>query len=87
MSKTNPYDTVLDGVNKRIEQVSDKLADRFKGIKPFNKEKIPRRELLQYYNGLDVRDMEYLIQRHGYDTVNSFIGEMEAMKAKEQENV
>ncbi len=80
--KNNPYDSVMDGVLKRVESVSDKIARNFKGVKPFNKEPIKNSDLLNAYLQMTPTDMAMLLQNHGADKVNEFVAEMEQLKNK-----
>jgi hypothetical protein len=84
--KPNIYDLVLDKTVKRVDDVSTKIATQFKNIKPFNKEPIPKSEMLNAYRGLTMDDMVYLIQKHGRDKVNDLIYELEMEKSKEIRN-
>ena len=80
--RDNIYDTVLDKTMARVDKVSTTLATKFKNVKPFNKEPIPPKELLQAYQGLNMTDMVYLLQKHGRQKVNDLIYELETLKAK-----
>ena len=78
----NLYDEVLERTLKRVEAVAERLSIKFKGIQPFDTEPIPKKELLQYYNGLTLKDMEELVATHGRDKVNDFISEVEGLKQR-----
>lgn len=80
--KENYGDKVLDGVVKRVEQVTNRLTSDFKGMKPFDKEQIPNEDLMYAYDHLGMEDMDYLIQQHGRDAVNQIISEMETKRRK-----
>ena len=84
--KDNTYDLVLSKLEKRIDMASDRMAKNFKGMKPFDKEPIKTNELLQHYEGLTPEDIVYLIEQHGPNTVNDFIGEMETAKMRRDFN-
>ncbi len=75
--KDNVYDEVLKRTLERVESVTDTISKNFKGVKPFDKKPIPPREVRRAYDSLSVDDMKFLIQRHGQEKVNQFIGEME----------
>ena len=81
--KTNIYDTVVEKTLNRIEKVSDRIAANFKGVTPFNKERMPTKDLLNAYQSLTPEDMNSFIQTYGRDTVNNFISEMEMLKQKQ----
>ena len=80
--RDNPYDRVLEKTLKRVNNASDRIGKNLKGVKPFDKEEIPKRELLQSYMTLTSEDMNYLIQTHGEEAMNSFIYEMETYKGR-----
>jgi len=84
--KENPFDKVVDKTLSRMESVSDGLAKNFKGMKPFNKEPIKNRDLMNAYNSLTPQEMQQLVQTYGTDTINGFIGEMENLKMRRGEN-
>jgi len=78
--RDNPYDKALERTLGLIDKVSDKIGRDFKGVKPFGKEPISKKKLLEFYNQLTNEDMEYFIQEHGEETVNQFIQDMEVEK-------
>lgn len=82
--KDNIYDKVLEKTLKRVEMASDRIAKQFKNVKPFDKEPIPKKELLDYYEMLTAEDMQYLVQQHGEDVINGFIADMEQYKWRYQ---
>ncbi len=84
--KENVFDGVVDKTLNRIESVSDKIAKNFKGMKPFNKEPIKNKDLLNAYNSLTPQEMQTLVQTYGTDSINNFIGEMENLKMRRGEN-
>ncbi len=82
--KDNLYDKIMDKTYSRIEKVSDRISHNFKNVKPFNKEPISEKDMLDSYGMLTSPDMEDLIKRYGYDEVNDFIGELELLKAQRE---
>lgn len=80
MSRDNLYDTVVEGVFQRMESASDVIAKNFKGVKPFGKKEISKKELFEAYDQLGTLDMEYLVQKHGREKVNSLIADMERQR-------
>ena len=78
--KENVYDIALNKVLTRIDKATDRIASRFKGVVPFNKEPINQEELLRTYSSLNVSDMVRLIERHGVEKVGDFIKDMETAK-------
>ena len=77
MPRENPYDRIMDKVGLRVERVSDSIGKSFRNMKPFDQDVIPERDLMDSYNMLTPDDMFQLIQTHGEQVVNDFIGEME----------
>ncbi len=84
--KENIFDGVVEKTLSRIESVSGRISDNFKGMKPFNKEPIKNRDLLNAYNSLTPQEMQTLVQTYGTDMVNDFIREMENLKMRRGEN-
>ena len=77
----NVYDSVVSKMLDRIEKASDTIALRFKGVTPFNKERIPEKEIRAAFQTLSRQSMIKLIERHGVEAVNDFIAEMEEKNA------
>ena len=75
-------DKVVNRLHERRESVRSRLREIYKRTKPFREEPISNDELLFYYNDLDQSDMDYLLQTHGRDKVQTMIYEMETLKAK-----
>ena len=75
-------DKVVNRLHERRESVRNRLREMYKRTKPFREEPISNDELLFYYNDLDQSDMDYLLQTHGRDKVQTMIYEMETLKAK-----
>jgi len=80
--KENIYDRVLEKTYARIDKATTRIARDFKNVQPFDKEKMDNRALLNYYDELNSDDMLFLIQKHGEDTVASFIHDMEMARSK-----
>lgn len=80
--KENVYDKALDRVLARLDSVSDRIGRNFKGVKPFDKEPIQKRNMLQYYEMLNAEDMRYLVKQHGEEAMNEFVFEMETERKK-----
>ena len=78
--KENIHDRVVNKLLERNVRVRAKLTERYKKTKPFRQEPMDNNELLLYYNMLNSDDMDFLVQKHGEDTVNTFIFEMETLK-------
>ena len=81
--KDNIYEMAVEKVTNRMNQVSNRLATNFKGVKPFGKEEIPKTDLLTSYQNLGTQDMDYLVMKHGREVVNSFIQDMEVLKRRQ----
>lgn len=77
-------DKVVDRLHERRWLVRQKLRETYKKTKPFREEPISNNELLFYYNDLDASDIDYLVQTHGRDKVNTLIAEMETLKQRRQ---
>lgn len=76
------YDKVVDTLLERQELVKGELSKRFKKTKPFREDPVDKKELFFYYDQMcnDYNAemfMDTLVQRHGRETVNIFIQEME----------
>lgn len=84
MSNPNVYDDALERVLARVDKVSEKLSTKFKNVKPFAQEPIPKGELLRAYEGLTYDDMNSLVLRHGQEVIEDFIREQETEKLKRQ---
>lgn len=84
MSNPNVYDDVLERVLGRVDKVSERLTTKFKNVKPFAQEQIPKEEMLRAYESLSYDDMNSMVIHHGVDKVNEFIFEMEQAKLKRQ---
>jgi len=83
----NLYDKVVDNLHEKQVLVQKELATRFKKTKPFREEPVDNKEILLYYDQMsnDVNArlfMDTLIQRHGRETVNLWIADMESLKQK-----
>ena len=76
------YDQAVNKVLSRIDSVSSRVAENFKNVKPFDKKEIPKSDLLQAYSQLGTQDMEYLVARHGRESINKFIQDMEVLKRR-----
>ena len=85
--KENTFDLVVDRLLARRDEVRKKLASNYKRVKPFRKQEIPKQELVDAYANLTYADMQELIQKHGEETVNQFIADMEQLHDKETLNV
>lgn len=87
----NLYDKVVDILHQRQSLVAGELGKRFGKVKPFRSEPVDNKEMLVYYDQMmnDVNGKTYLdtlVQRHGRETVNIFIQEMEQKKNKYSQN-
>ena len=82
MAKESISDKVVDLLHKRSAAVRKKLISQFKGVKPFRTEPLSSDEELFYYTQLSPEDMTELIRRHGVETMNNFIAEMEQRRGK-----
>ena len=80
--KENFGDVVLSKILQNIEGASDKLAEQYKNVKPFDSKQIPKEDLLRTYDNLGIQDMQQLIQKHGEDAVNEYIYDMEMLRRK-----
>ena len=84
--KENIYDRALEKVLLRIDKATDRIAFQFKGVQPFNKEPVDKKELLRSYESLSTSDMVKLIERHGVEKVGDFIKDMETTKQRRSKN-
>jgi len=78
--RENPFDRIVDKTMARVERVSNKIGRDFKNMKPFDKEPVSDEDMLASYDMLTPEDMGSLIQYHGEEALNEFIGEMEMKK-------
>jgi hypothetical protein len=85
--ETGLYDMVVDTLHQRQGLVKAELSSRFKKAKPFRTEPVSDDEVLYHYNKMnnDPNRQQYidtLIQRHGYEGINTWIYEMEQLKKR-----
>lgn len=86
MTSENIADNILTRINKRVLAVSGRLSGQYKGVKPFDAQKLKPEDQLYWYEQLGAADMDYLIEKHGVDAVNQFIGESEEIKRRRSKN-
>ena len=80
--KENPFDRIEAKALHRVEKATDRIAKNFKGTNPFDKEPINDRDIIDSVDMLTPQDLQELIEDHGYEQVNEFLGSVEALKAK-----
>jgi len=73
-------DRVIDKLHGRTATVRERLRKQYKSERPLRMEKISNDEMLYYYNQITPDQMTYLVQKHGNETMNTFIFEMETLK-------
>ncbi len=78
----NIADSILGRINKRVEAVAGRLSGQYKGVKPFDAQEVKPEDQLYWYEQLGTDDMDYLIEKHGRDTVNQFVFESEQIKQR-----
>lgn len=82
VKKDGILDLAADDLHRRKKLFKEALAEEYKAIKPFRMEEVSSEEMLVHYNQLSMEDMDFLIQKHGRDAVNTMIREYEEMKQK-----
>ena len=80
--KINLYDSVLDGLDELIGEVSGSISMEFKGANPFDKEPVSNDELLLKYNMLTDENKQELIDTHGFDDFSEMTTSMEQIKQR-----
>tara|TARA_R100001530_G_scaffold115912_2_gene82917 strand:+ start:898 stop:1146 length:249 start_codon:yes stop_codon:yes gene_type:complete len=80
--KINLYDSVLDGLDELIDEVSGSISMEFKGANPFDKEPVPPADLLAKYNTLTFGNKQDLLQNHGSNAFNELVQNMENLKRR-----
>jgi len=78
----NIADNILGRMNKRVEAVSNRLSEQYKGVKPFDAQEVKPEDQLYWYEQLGVQDMDYLIEKYGRDTINTYVFNMETIKRR-----
>ena len=71
------FDLTVDILHERQQDLRAELKTRFKKTKPFRTEPMDNKELIYYYDMLNMEDMQFLVVKHGEETLNDFIYEME----------
>jgi len=77
-------DRVLNKTLQRVEKISDRLTERFGGVKPFDKEAVSEEELLYQYE-MERQNPNLMLQRlqkDGWDKTDKYIYDLEQLKLK-----
>lgn len=82
MAKDNIYDGALKGILEIIEDVSDSISIEFKGVNPFDKEKISNDDMLLEYGMRGYEIFKELADTKGLDVAVKYRDDMEAMKQR-----
>lgn len=82
MAKDNIYDGALKGILEIIEDVSDSISTEFKGVNPFDKEKISNDDMLLEYGMRGYEIFKELADTKGLDVAVKYRDDMEAMKQR-----
>tara|TARA_Y100000310_G_scaffold199556_1_gene199532 strand:- start:1324 stop:1584 length:261 start_codon:yes stop_codon:yes gene_type:complete len=82
MVKKNIYDSVVDRVVKRVEMVSDKIGENFKGVKPFQKEPLSPADQLYTFNQITPEIETMMRQEMGDETVDDYFAKMNQLRRK-----
>lgn len=80
--KENIGDKIVYRILKRKETVTARILEQYKGVKPFRKLPISDDESLIQYNMMTPQDLDKMIQTDGVEKTNSYIRDMEALKAR-----
>jgi len=77
-------DRVLNKTLAKVERISDKIAERFKNVQPFDKEAVSEEELLYHYEmeRQDPNLMLQRLQRDGWEKTDKYIHDLEQLKQK-----
>jgi len=75
-------DIATDKLHERVGLVNQKLKENFKNTKPYRGELVPKDVSRYVYENLSPEDLNYAIQKYGYDEVNTWMGEMEMDKQR-----
>jgi len=82
----NVADSILGRMNKRVDAVSKRLSDQYKGVKPFDAQEVKPEDQLFWYEQLGTQDMDYLIEKYGRDAINKFVYDSEMIKQRRSKN-
>ena len=86
-NKPSIYDITMDKLLARQGAVQTVVRKRFEHTKPFRTQPISNDEMMVYYNEMISSDnpmmyLNALVQKHGRDKVNEWVGEMEKMRQR-----
>ena len=84
MIKEGYANRIMGKIEARVERVSDKMAKEFKGIQPFDTERVSPEQQLRDYEQLRPQDIVNMIRQYGPDAVDKFIYENEQLKQRRQ---
>lgn len=76
------YDKTTNRLHDLRFKVRTRLHEQFARTKPYRGEEITRDEELYAYNQLTDTEMMTLIEKHGPETINAFVQDMEEMKKR-----
>ncbi len=78
--KPSIMDLVVDKLHERRKLVRQKLQTQYKRVKPFRSEPVTPEELIYIHDNMANEDVDYAIERYGYDTVDNRMGEIAILK-------
>ena len=76
----NQFDGIKSILDKRVDNFITTFKKKNKNTKPFNTEEVPAVDRLYWYDQLSREQMSKLVQKHGEESINSFILEMESIR-------
>ncbi len=86
MPKDNIADSILSKINKRVGSVANRLSVQYKGVKPFDSQPMKTEDQLYWYDQLGTEDMQFLIEKHGEDAINTYIFDNEQIRQRRSRN-
>ena len=75
--KTNLYDNILEGLTEMIEEVSDSISKEFKGVNPFDKEPVSKKQALFDFSQLGPEVQQALRDNLGEDTIDDYLNKLQ----------
>ena len=80
--RENPADRQMELILKGVSGVSEKIAQRLKGTRPFATEDIPAPMRIWAIDNLGYEDMRDLLGEFGQDAVNSVLFNIEKLRRR-----
>ena len=80
--RESPADRQMELILKGVSGVSERIAQRLKGTRPFATEDIPAPMRIWAIDNLGIEDMRELLGEFGQDAVNSVLFNIEKLKQR-----